>query len=442
VKPLKVSLMMLLLLVTCSAFPVPIRQASASSNDSVQVSPDGNGIRIVVRDIELYFNATNGGEITEYFDLTVDPSRSRNLANVRWKPYYNLLPLFTSLFYKPPYPTLVLSTGGDPNAKLWLTSNTSQYVILQSSSRIMGRAGEVAKDNQGNAIHVNSTWIIRSTGLVSVERAFLAPGNATFSSGWRWYPFYLTRTAGFGYNGTFCLFNTTYAYTSIVNQATYRDSFVSFRLLPNDTRHVFGVALPFSNTSIGGDGTHNILIAYKYDELTSVNKWKSDSYYSQRNNILEGGAAHEFSKTTNISTHTYHMIVNFTHEPINEKTAQSFADYYADNPSIAGPIESSVTTNKDLYNPGDYYVFSVSGISHYNVARITARFTVVNSSNRTMYRQNYGPGNIAAGQTFKLTLLKGIVAPIPDDYTVSFQILSPFGIVISSSSKVITVTSP
>src|SRR4030042_7198757 len=97
-KSLKVSLMLLLLLLSYSTFLVRIKDASANSA-SIQVFPDGSGIRIVVRDIELYFNATNGGEITEYFDLTVDPSRSRNLVNMRWKPFYNLLQLFASIFY-------------------------------------------------------------------------------------------------------------------------------------------------------------------------------------------------------------------------------------------------------------------------------------------------------------------------------------------------------
>ena len=441
-KPLKVSLMLLLLLVSYSTFLVRIKNASASSNGSIHVFPDGSGIRIVVRDIELYFNATNGGEITEYFDLTVDPSRSRNLVNLGWKPFYNLLPLFASMFYKPPNATLVLSTGGDPNAKLWLISNTSEYVILQSSSRIMDRAGGVVRDTYGNAIYVNSTWIIHDTGLISVERTFLAPSYSTFSSGWRWYPFYLTRTAGSNYNFTFYMFNTTYACTQVVNEAIYRDSFAAFRPLPNDTRHVFGVALPFSNTSLGGDGTHNILIAYKYDELINADQWKSDNYYSTTRKITEAGAGYEFNKTTNISTHTYHMIVNFTHQPINEESVRSLANYYADNPSIALPMECSVTANKDVYKPGDYYAFYGSGISHYGLTRLTARFTVTNSLNWIMYRRDYGPSNITAEQTFNLTLLKGTVAPSPGNYTLLFQIFSQFGIVISSSSKTITVTAP
>ena len=136
------------------------------------------------------------------------------------------------------------------------------------------------------------------------------------------------------------------------------------------------------------------------------------------------------------------MIVNFTHQPIDEESVQSFANYYAEDKSIALLMDSSVTTNKEVYNPGDDYAFNGSGISYYNLTGLTARLTVKNSSNRTVYRRDYGPGDITAGQTFNLTLLKGTVSPSPDNYTLTFQIFSAFGIVISSSSKTITVTVP
>jgi hypothetical protein len=105
-------------------------------------------------------------------------------------------------------------------------------------------------------------------------------------------------------------------------------------------------------------------------------------------------------------------------------------------------MECSVTANKDLYKPGDYYAFYGSGISHYGFTRITARFTVTNSLNWTMYRRDYGPSNIKAEQTFNLTLLKGTVAPYPSNYTLLFQIFSQHGITLSSSNKTITVTPP
>lgn len=417
--------------------------ASIYVKDSIQSYVGKTGIRVTVNDVELYFNASNGGEITQYYDLFIDPNRSRNLVNIEWKPYCNLLPLFTSLFYNP-YSGKVLSTGGDSSAMVELIANTSGYVILQTSSRIMSRSGEIAKDVFGNAIYVNSTWVIRSSGLISVERTFFAPAYYVISSGWRWYPFYVTRRAGFDYNGTFYMFNTTYAYASVVNEATYRDKFVLFPLLPNDTRYVFGVALPFSNTSIGGDGAHNILIAYKYDELVNVNEWRADDYYSKKNNVTESGAVYEFGKTSNVSTHTYHMIVNFTHYPIDEESVQQFAGYYADNTALALLMECSVATNKELYKPGDYYAFYGSGKSYYNFIGLTATLTIKNSSNRIVYQRGYGPGNIMAGQTFNLTLLTGTVGSdsVPDKYTILFQIFSSVRIVLASSSRAITVSTP
>jgi hypothetical protein len=127
---------------------------------------------------------------------------------------------------------------------------------------------------------------------------------------------------------------------------------------------------------------------------------------------------------------------------MDQETIRDFANYYADNPSIASSIESSVTTNKDLYNPGQYYAFYGSGISHHDFTGISARLIVTNSLDKVVYQRSYGPGNIAAGQTFNLTLLKGTVAPSTNNYTILFQILSKFGIVLSSSSKTITVALP
>jgi len=403
-----------------------------------------NGIRVIVNDVELFFNATNGGEITQYYDLHVDPLRSKNLVNIGWNPYYNLLPLFASLFYNPsrPYnPNKLLSTGGDSNAMVKLIANTSEYVILQTSSRIMSLSGQIAKDVFGNVIYVNSTWIIRSSGLFSIERTFLVPTYAVIPSGWRWYPFYLTRKAGFNNNGMFYMFNTTYAYTSTVNETTYKDVFNLFSTLPDDAKRVFGVALPFSNVSIGGDGKHNILIAYKYDELVNVNEWRSDNFYWKANNVTESGAVHEFSKPTNVSTHTYHMLLNFTHQPINNQSVQSFANYHADNSSPSLLMKISVTTNKNSFKYGDYYSIHGSGISYYNLTTLTARLGVKNSSNLVVYQRNYGPGDIAAGQTFNVTLLDGTIGAnsTPGDYAVSFQIFSQAGIVIAMDTKMIKI---
>jgi len=440
-KPLKACLLIASLLF--SAFlPTLISESVASyaTEPKIAVFLEDDGVRVVFNDVHLYFNASNGGEITEYYDLLVDPGRSRNLVNLNWNPWNNLLPLFASLFYRPHiYPEQFFSTGGDSNAMLRLISNTSQYVILQASSRIMSRFGQVAKDAYGNVIYVNSTWIIRDDSLVSVERTFFLPTYATVPSGWRWYPFYLTRRAGFGSDATFYLFNTTYAYSSVVNEATYRNFFDFYPVLPNDNKGVFGVAAPFYNTSIGGDGTHNILVAYKYNEFIGVDEWRSDNYHSDTNAITEAGPVYEFREAKNFYTHVYHALVNFTHQPVNDKTLQDFASYYADHPSVALLMECSVTSNKDLYTPGDYIAFFGSGISYYNLTGLMAKFLVTNSLNRVVYQQNYGPGNIVAGQTFNVTLLAGTVQPFPDDYTLSFQIFSQAGIMLTSNSKVITV---
>jgi len=416
--------------------------AFMNRENGIEIFSDRNGIRVFVKDeFEFYFNKTNGGEITEYFDLMVDPSRSRNLANIGWKPYYILLPLFASLFYRPPNPEKVFSTGGDANAELWLIGNTSEYAILQSSSRVMSRSGEVTRDAYGNVIYVNSTWVIRASGLVSVERTFFVPNYMTIMPGWRWYPFYLTRRAGFNYDGTFYIFNTTYTHVSVVNEEIYRDIFGLFPLLPNDTRRVFGVALPFSNTSIGGDGAHNILIAYKYDEMLNVNEWRSDNYHSQRNNITESGAVHEFSKATNVSAHTYHIMVNFTRQRIDERSVQDFAKYHANNAKASCLLQTNVTTSKSTYSHGDSYKIYGSGVSYYNLTEITAKLAIEDSVGQVIFLKNYGPGNLTEGQRFNATLFNGTVPPSArkGNYTIAFQIFSSVGIIIASDRKTIEV---
>lgn len=413
--------------------------ASSYVANSIHSYVNKTGIKVMVNDIELYFNATNGGEITQYYDLFIDPNRSRNLVNNGWEPYYNLLPLFTSLFYNP-YSSRILSTGGDSDAMVSLIANSSEYVILQTSSRIMSRSGEIAKDAYGNVILINSTWVIRSSGLVSVERIF-SSGYVNVPSGWRWYPFYLTRTVGFDYNGTFLVFNTTSTFISVVNEETYSNAYSSFPIFPNDTNHVFGVAAPFSNMSIGGDGGHNILMLYKHDELFNIDEWKSDNYQSSSYGVTEFGAIHEFSNKTVLKATTYHIVINFTHEPLNEIVVQNFAKYYASNTSMSSLMNCSVTTNKQVYSPGDSFVIYGSGTAYYNLTGLMAKLIIKNSLDGTIYQQSYGPGNITSGQLFFLTLLTGKVGSdvATGNYAVTFQILSSAKIMIASDSEVITV---
>jgi hypothetical protein len=429
------------LLLCCLASFVPAPGAIGTKN-KVQSRQEENGIRVIVENnFELYFNVTNGGEITEYFDLILDPYRSRNLVNIGWNPYHNLLPLFSSIFYNP-YLGKILSTGGDSSAILRLIANTSSHAILQTSSRIMSRSNEIARDAYGDVIYVDSTWIIRSSGVVSVERTLLIPSYAPVPSGWRWYPFYLTRRAGFNYNGTFDMFNTTYTKASTINEGTYRNVYDLFSLLPSDAMNVFGVALPFSNTSIGGDGTHNIIISYKYDELIDTGEWRSDNYYSQSNQILESGAVHEFKEPTNISTHTYHMMMNLTHQQVSNESVQGFATYYANNTNETHLIRTSITTDKSSYTYGDTCTVYASGVSYYDLTGITAVLTAQDKIGRTVFMNNYGPGGLTQGQHFTTTLASGTIQPgvYPGNYTITFRILSSAGITIASDSKTIQVT--
>lgn len=428
-----------------SSVSFTLGESTALSNtaDSARVYLESNGIRVVFSDVQLFFNATNGGEITEYYDLSVDPGCSRNLVNLGWKPWIHLLPLFSSLFYLPHvYPEKLLSTGGDSNALLRLVSNTSQYVILQSSSRIMSVSGEIFRDASGNPVYVNSTWIMQNNGLLSVERTFCSLNYTIIAPGWRWYPFYLTRRAGLGFNATFYMFNTSYAFSRVMNETAYVNYFSHYPVLPRDTSSVFGIAVPFCNTSLGGDGAHNILAAYKYDELVTVNEWRSDNYHSSTRAITESGPVYEFSVAKPVYTHVYHALVNFTHQPFDNQLLTDFASYFASNPNAASCLECRLTSNKDTYHPGDYFTFGVSGKSYYTMTGLTATFVIKNSSNRTLYQRSYGPGNPSGGQTFNLGLYSGIVQPYPDNYTMTFQIFSKFGIRIASCSKWFIVSVP
>ena len=409
------------------------------SNLGVYVENDG--VRVVFSDVELFFNASNGGEITTYYDLLVDPDRTSNLVNLGWEPYGNLLPLFSSLFYLPHVfgERILYSTGGDNNAVLKVIANNSQYAVLQASARIMDRQGQIAKDANGNIIHVNSIWVIRNDGLVSVERTFSLPTYASVPSGWRWYPFYLTRNAGFENNATFYMFNTTYVSSSIMNQTLYVNFFEYYPVIPTDTQAVFGIGVPFSDTSIGGDGAHSIIIAYRYNELIEVDEWRSDNYYSNPHAIAETGPVYEFSEAFTFSTHTYHALVSFTHQELGNQTLKDFASYYANNPSIAPLMEVTVSSAKDNYDPGEYIAFFGSGVAYDSMTGLMGKIVVKNPLNQTVYQQTYGPGTIAGGQTFNITLFSGIVQPFPNDYTFSFQVFSQDGVMIASDSKIITV---
>jgi hypothetical protein len=349
------------------------------------VIPDAHGIRIIFYDAEFYFNATNGGEITEYYDLSVDPQRLRNLANISIPGDLmgNLWPLFTSALYSP-YVHSDYTTGGDSNATVNLVdADTNDHIILYTTSRMMNRLGSVMRDSSGSPVYINTTWIFnKRTGLISVERTFSSSSSLHLPAGWRWYPFYLTRNNGFDYNGTFYMFNTRSAKTVIVNDELYVNSYDLFPTFPDDPNGVFGIAMPFSNTSIEGDGTHNVIIIYNYNGLVDVSEWKSDTYNGERHSITECGAVHEFNTAYNVSAHTYHVVLHFTHQPVNEYNVIKYARKQSPTagfdtrapanpyPSIFGTHKGTITPNQTI-TVSKLYIYPCSGTGgHLEYVRI------------------------------------------------------------------------
>jgi hypothetical protein len=136
------------------------------------------------------------------------------------------------------------------------------------------------------------------------------------------------------------------------------------------------------------------------------------------------------------------MIVNFSHSHINEDTVPSFASHYADDTSIAHLMECSIKSNKDVYYIGDQYVFYGRIKSFYNLPDLFVTFTVIkNSDDQVIYQKDYGPADIEAGRIYYPVFLRsqvGAGAPY-EEYTIKLQVSSSYGVVIASSSKIITV---
>lgn len=399
------------------------------------------GVRIVFNDAEFYFNASNGGEITEYYDLLADPPRSRNLANISitGRLMGNLFPLFTSAIYNP-YIESDYSTGGDPNASVNLVEKTNESIIVYTTSRMMNRSGLIVTNTAGYPVYINTTWTFdNSTGLIFVERTFSIPTSFNLQSGWRWYPFYFTRNAGFRYNGTFYFFNTTYTKTVISNATSYQNIYNLFPIIPEDNKSIFGVAMPFSNASIEGDGTHNVIITYYYDFL-NVSEWKSDtSNILPTYNITEAGAVHEFSEPVNIITHTYRAVVNFTHQQINESNVIGYAKYVD---SLYPLVELNLTTDNEVYYPGDAYTISVSGTSQYNLTNLTLKLVATNNSG-IYFENEYGSKNYTKGETFSTVLFRGNISnESSGNLTFTAELVSQTGAVEASDSKTVIVTKP
>ncbi len=349
---------------------VHVRFVHAEQAEGILTTRDSQGINVTLTNgFELYFNATNGGEVTRYYDLSNDPLRAHNLVLPANQSYqqpspHNLYPLFSSILYNPNIENFraVGSTGGDGNATLTILGNGTKdgldYVILQATTRIMDTGGGIFEDAHGNANYVKSTWLIRNDGLIFLERTLYTQGYAVIQGNYRWYPIYLIRTTGFNNDATFYLFNTTYAYRYNVSISTYKNDYANYPELPRDETGYFGVAAPFSNTSLGGDGTNNIILVYDLGISSSITEWKSDSFTNANGRGgTEFGAVHEFNVDYNITTETYRAMIALTHDPVSEKNVTAFAEYFSKNP-VFPLVKPSLTANKVFYEFGEPFVTS------------------------------------------------------------------------------------
>lgn len=438
-KLLKVSLIVLLLLFSYSTFLVPMTNAVTNSKDRLQVLSDENGIRIVVRDVELYFNASNGGEITEYYDLNVDPLRLRNLANMNLiqshqRPFCSLT---SSLFYDPE--TLIAyGTGPESNATVKIITNRTDYIILQTSSKVLGLSGRVVSDEKNNPLYINSTWLFLSDGRIFLERMLHVKTFMLLPSGWRWYPFYSTRTLGFNETGTYFMFNTTYSYTTKIDQSSYNNSYGSFATFPMDQNNVFGIAVPFADKQLGGDGGHNLIIVYKYEEL-NVSEWKSENYNGPRWQT-QYGAVHQFSNDTKIFSNRYQIFFHLTHRPVDQFNVTEYAKYFAKIESQVFPMcKIRLSPNKSTLTYGEHLMLNISGTTPYAFKNMTACFTVLDGHNNTLSSQFYGPFN--SFSFANRTLLDRTIPPNvkSGNYKFLFQVYSQLGILLGQNSTQIRI---
>lgn len=412
-------------------------KSSWHANRSIHYSGDEDaGVRVITGDVELYFNATNGGEITEYYDLKWDPLRQKNLANISvlQGPAQPYISLFVSAFQKLGT-GIRYGTGGDVNATVTVMSNAPDYVIVQTTSRFLSPGRQVLKDTDSIPIYCNTTWVILDNASIYVERVFHVSTSLNMPPGGRWYPFYSTRTLGFNDTATYYMFNTTYAFTTTVSEETYSPLYDSFPIFPNDSNDVFGIAVPFANQSLGGDGAHNIIVVYRYDaQALNVSEWKSDSYNGQ---IYQTGygLVHEFSNSTAMFAHSYRMFIKFTHQDIDEYCITDYAEYFQNTPAF--PLfEVQISTNKKIYEVGDFITVHVSGASYYDLTGLTAKYIVADSGGGTIYAKYFDPFN--ASRTLRFSEFPLSEATIPDDvkpeYVFTFQVVSEMGVVTSQSS--------
>jgi len=426
-------------------------QPIQAQTSALTVSQAQKGVNVTLAGrFELYFNATNGGEITRYYDLSIDPSRRNNLVLPVNQSYqqpspYNLLPLFSSILYNPSVERFKAlgSTGGDGNAILNVLGNDTDYVILQTTARIMDAAGGVFGDVYGNANYINSTWLIRSDGYIFLERTLYTQDYAVMQGKYRWYPFYLIRTTGFTDTATFYLFNTTYAYTYTVSRDTYKNDYKVYPKLPVDENGYFGVAAPFSNTSLGGDGTSSIILVYDLGSSSGISEWKSDCFTDSSGfGGTEFGAVHEFDVDYNITTLSYHAMIVLTHDLVTEHNATTFAVDFSKNP-VFPLAKTSLTADKIFYELGEPFVINVSVAFDYNMINLSKTLTLTDEFGHTLWHNNYGIVNVSRGETWSnVQLLNHTISAIiaSDDYTFTFRLLSEQGIAVGSDSVSLIVT--
>jgi len=353
--------------------------------------------------------------------------------------------LFVTVLYNPYVANLnaLNTTGGDGNAEVTILGTGNDYVILQTTSRIIDATGNVFKDIDGNANYVNSTWVIRKDGNIALERTLYTPTYAVIPSGYRWYPFYSIHQKGFDSNATFYLFNTTNAYTYNVSESTYLNDYTKYPELPNDGKGYFGVAAPFANGTIGGEGMNNIVLVYNLADFSDITEWKSDCFTSNSTGFggTEFGAVHEFNTTYKMTTHTYRVMIRLTHDPVTEQNSITFADYFIKNPTFP-LVEPILTSSKPIYDLEEPFVLNISATFNYNLTNLNETLTLTDDREIVLWFKNYGKLNVSEGETWSnVPLLNQTISAVisSGNYTFTFRLLSNQGIEVGSSSEVVKV---
>jgi hypothetical protein len=112
--------------------------------------------------------------------------------------------------------------------------------------------------------------------------------------------------------------------------------------------------------------------------------------------------------------------------------------------ATAFPLFScNITTNKTVFHRGDLIQVFVSGKSYYALNSLKARLIVKNNYGQIILLRNYGPFNAPENLSFTNHLLMNETVSQKakyDNYTLTFQILSPLAMVIAQNLTTITIT--